>query len=140
MFKFKFIKFRALIFFILVLFLLNFTSNAAETWRGPAHLTISIAGTYILSEIPTRIKDDYKIHNLYLFSTTLMLAAGFGKEAVDDIVPGKIFSWEDIGLDLIGITTGVVTHYFLSERRKRKFKPSLSIKKGGINICTTFHF
>lgn len=127
---------------LILLMLIFFSAHKlyAEKWRGPAHLGISTVGTFVLSEIPTLITDKYKIHNLYLFSGTIMLAAGLGKEAYDEIVPDKKISWEDIGLDLIGITLGITSHYFLTERKKKKIEPSLYIDKNGFNLATNFFF
>lgn len=124
---------------LVFIFILPFASYA-EKWRGPAHLGISTVGTFALAEIPTLFTDDYKVYNLYLFSGTLMLAAGFGKEALDEIVPGKKFTWEDIGLDLIGITLGITSHYLLMERRKRKIKPTLSLSHKNVEFKTTINF
>lgn len=134
-------KFKAPVLILPVLIFLPFSASAGEKWRGPAHLVISTGGTFVLSEIPTRLTDNYKTHNLYLFSSTIMLIAGFGKEAVDECVQGKKFSWEDIGLDLIGITTGVLSHYFLTERKKKhKIQTSLNINQRKFNFTTSLNF
>lgn len=134
-------QFKAPALILLVLIFLPFSVLSSEKWRGPAHLVISTGGTFVLSEIPTRLTDNYKTHNLYIFSSTIMLIAGFGKEAADEAVQGKKFSWEDIGLDLIGITTGVLSHYFLSERKKKhKIQSAFNINKKEINFTASLNF
>lgn len=129
----------SIILILMLIFIFPKTNIYAESWRGAAHLGISTIGTFVLSEIPTILSDEYKTHNLYIFSGTIMLAAGFGKEALDEIVPGKKFTWEDIGIDVLGITLGVVSHYFLTERKNR-VKPALSIDSKSIEFSTSFSF
>lgn len=129
----------SIILLLLLIFIFPKDIKSAESWRGPAHFGISSVGTFILSDIPTILSNDYKIHNLYIFSSMLMLTAGFGKEVLDEIVPGKKFSWEDIGIDVLGITLGVVFHYFLTERKKR-IKPKLSIDSKSFNLSTKISF
>lgn len=114
-------KVSILLLLILFCFPVQIT-RAAEQWRGPAHVAISTVGSFVLAEIPTLFTDEYQTHNLYFFSGTIMLVAGFGKEVYDEIVPGKKFTWEDIGLDILGITVGITSHYLLRERKKKKVK------------------
>ncbi len=104
-------------FLILVIIIPINTFSEIPGIRSAAHFTLSGLISFGLCELSTSIPGSYHLHNVYLFSATSTLTIGIVKEFYD-IGHNRHFSWEDIGVDVVGIAAGIVCYHIFRERKK----------------------
>ena len=80
------------------------------------HYTISAEITFASCMFITLKNPQMSLKNKYLISAGVGTLAGVGKELLD-LATDKDFDMADIGVDLLGVGTGLVLHYFVFDRK-----------------------
>jgi hypothetical protein len=103
------------------------------------HYTISAGITFtscwlIISNYP-----EMSLKNKYLTSAGIGILAGVGKEFID-LASSKYFDFVDIGVDLLGIGSGLVLHYIIFDKKTIRSSISFNISDRNYLASIKFYF
>ena len=98
------------------------------------HYTISSEIAFASCWIITSNYPDISLKNKYLIGAGIGILAGVGKEFFD-LASGRDFSFIDIGFDLLGIGSGLNSHYVIFD--KKIIRSSMSFNISDHNYLAT---
>lgn len=106
-------------------------SNREEIIDAALHYVLSTEITFASGMFFTIKHPQMHLGDKYLISGCIGLAAGFLKEFADELVRENAFEWADIGVDILGVGTGLLLHYLIIDKPKIKSKVSLNVSSTG---------
>jgi hypothetical protein len=140
--KIRFIA-KAALLFLLVSALHSPCVSAQTENNSPQkiflHYTISAGITYASCRLITNAHPEMSLTNRYLISAGIGLAFGIGKEVFDELT-GNNFDLVDLGIDILGVASGLLLHYCIIDKKSIKGDISFNITDPHHFVSVKFRF
>lgn len=115
-------------------------SKKLEIINGSIHYVISAEITFASCMFLTLKNPDISLTKKYLVSAGVGICAGVSKELIDLLVLEGSFDFLDIGIDLLGIGTGLLLHYIVFDRKIIRSNISLNVNDSNYLVSVKFYF
>ncbi|MBN2482022.1 MAG: hypothetical protein JXB19_09800 [Bacteroidales bacterium] len=104
------------------------------------HYVLSAEITFASCMFFTLKSPEITLQNKYLASAGIGILAGISKELVDMIHSDGNFDLLDIGMDVLGVGTGLLLHYFIFDKKTVRSNISFNISESGYLASVKVYF
>ena len=103
------------------------------------HFSISAGISFVSCRLITKEYPDMRLGNKYALAAGIGLTVGVGKEFFD-MASGKYFDFYDIGFDVCGISTGILLHYLIFDKKAIHSNLSLNLSDRQYGVTYRWNF
>jgi len=92
-----------------------------EKYKPYIRYTLDTGLSFTTSFVTSKLFPNMKLRNRYILSGIIGMVPGTSKELYDYNLC-ECQDWYDVGIDVLGVGSGILLHYFIIERKKIKNK------------------